>query len=88
MHDILKDAKHGEHIFGPPIHGVGIESEETPLPPGYAFFHEENEPPPLEAKVVTAVGNCGLYTDPWGVGVEDTVVASDQEPLVLTDYPR
>lgn len=51
-------------------------------------FHEENERPPLEAKVITAIGNCGLYTDPWGVRAEDTVVASDQEPLVLTDYPR
>ena len=24
MHAVLQDAKHGDHIFGPPIHGVGI----------------------------------------------------------------
>ena len=88
LHNVLKDAGHGEHIFGPPIHGVGIEFEESPLPPGHAFFHGEKEPPPLEANVVIAVGNCGLYTGPWGVRVEDTVVAGDKESLVLTDYPR
>jgi Xaa-Pro aminopeptidase len=88
LHGILKDAGHGEHIFGPPMHGVGIEFEESPLPPGHAFFHGEKEPPPLEVNVVIAVGNCGLYTGPWGVRVEDTVVAGDREPLVLTDYPR
>ena len=32
MHGVLKEAGHGEHIFGPPIHGVGIEFEEAPLP--------------------------------------------------------
>jgi len=88
LHGMLKDAGHGEHIFGPPIHGVGIEFEESPLPAGHAFFHGEKEPLPLEANVVIDVGNCGLYTGPWGVRVEDTVVAGDNGPLVLTDYPR
>lgn len=88
LHGILKDAGHGEHVFGPPIHGVGIEFEEAPLPPGHAFFHGEEAPPPLEANVVIAVGNCGLYTGPWGVRVEDTVVVGREGPAVLTDYPR
>ncbi|MBI2997080.1 MAG: aminopeptidase P family protein [Deltaproteobacteria bacterium] len=88
VHGILKEAGHGEHIFGPPIHGVGIEFEEAPLPPGHAFFHGEKAPPPLQTNVVIAVGNCGLYTGPWGVRVEDTVVVSPQGPLILTDYPR
>ncbi|MFQ6059002.1 MAG: M24 family metallopeptidase, partial [Anaerolineae bacterium] len=74
LHGVLKEAGHGEHIFGPPIHGVGIEFEEAPLPPGHAFFHGEKEPPPLPANVVISVGNCGLYTGSWGVRVEDTVV--------------
>jgi Xaa-Pro aminopeptidase len=60
LHGVIKEAGHGQHIFGPPIHGVGIEFEETPLPPGHAFFHGEKAPPPLEANVVIAVGNCGL----------------------------
>ncbi len=88
LHDVLRRAGHGDHIFGPPIHGVGIEFEEAPLPPGHAFFHGEKEPPPLPANVVIAVGNCGLYTGPWGVRVEDTVVVDAQGPVVLTDYPR
>jgi Xaa-Pro aminopeptidase len=88
MHDILKDAGHGKHIFGPPIHGVGIEFEEAPLPPGHAFFHGEKEPPPLPANVVISVGNCGLYTGPWGVRVEDTNVVGVDGPITLTRYPR
>ncbi len=88
IHGILKDAGHGDHIFGPPIHGVGIEFEEAPLPPGHAFFHGEKAPPPLRANMVIAVGNCGLYTGPWGVRVEDTVVVGAQGATVLTDYPR
>ena len=88
LHGVLKEAGHGEHIFGPPLHGVGIEFEESPLPPGHAFFHGEKEPPPLEANVVIAVGNCGLYTGPWGVRVEDTVLVGTGGPMVLTGYPR
>ncbi len=88
MHATLEEAGHREHIFGPPIHGVGIEFEEAPLPPGHAFFHGEKAPPPLPANVVIAVGNCGLYTGPWGVRVEDTVVVTPAGPEVLTGYPR
>lgn len=88
MHGILKDAGHGDHVFGPPIHGVGIEFEEAPLPPGHAFFHGEKEPPPLPANVVIAVGNCGLYVGPWGVRVEDTNIVGQDGPETLTSYPR
>ncbi len=88
LHNVIKEGGHGNHLFGPPIHGVGIEFEESPLPPGHAFFHGEKEPPPLEAKVVIAVGNCGLYTGPWGVRVEDTVVVGPKGPTILTEYPR
>ena len=88
LHGILTDAGHGDHVFGPPIHGVGIEFEEAPLPPGHAFFHGEKEAPPLPANVVIAVGNCGLYVGPWGVRVEDTVVVGADGPETLTSYPR
>lgn len=88
IHGILKEAGHSEHIFGPPIHGVGIEFEEAPLPPGHAFFHGEAPPPLLSANVVIAVGNCGLYAGEWGVRVEDTVVVGSEGPDVLTNYPR
>jgi Xaa-Pro aminopeptidase len=88
MHGVFKAAGHGDHIFGPPIHGVGIEFEESPLPPGHAFFHGENAPPPLVANVVIAIGNCGLYLGPWGVREEDTVVVGNEGPVLLTDYPH
>ncbi len=88
LHGILKEEGHEEHIFGPPIHGVGIEFEESPLPPGHAFFHGEKEPPPLVSNVVISVGNCGLYTGPWGVRVEDTIAIGEAGPTVLTGYPR
>jgi Xaa-Pro aminopeptidase len=88
LQGVIKDGGHGGHIFGPPIHGVGIDFEESPLPPGHAFFHGEKEPSPLEANVVIAVGNCGLYTGPWGVRIEDTVVVDSKGFTILTEYPR
>ena len=88
LHGVLKDAGHGDHVFGPPIHGVGIEFEESPLPPGHAFFHGEKAPPPLPANVVISVGNCGLYTGPWGVRVEDTNLVKLDGHETLTSYPR
>lgn len=88
FHSMIKEGGHSEHIFGPPIHGVGIDFEESPLPPGHAFFHGEKEPPPLEPNVVIAVGNCGLYVGPWGVRVEDTVLVGREGSTILTRYPR
>ncbi len=44
--------------------------------------------PPLAANTVIAVGNCGLYLGPWGIRVEDTVVAGPAGPELLTSYPR
>jgi len=88
LHGILKDAGHGAHIFGPPLHGVGIDFEEAPLPAGHAFFHGEKAPPPLSRNVVVAIGNCGLYTGAFGVRVEDTVVVGEGGPRVLTTVPR
>lgn len=88
LHAVLREGGHGDHIFGPPIHGLGIEFEEAPLPPGHAFFHGEKAPPPLSENTVLAVGNCGLYTGPWGLRVEDTIVLTRDEPILLTDAPH
>lgn len=88
MHGRFEAAGHKDHIFGPPIHGVGIEFEESPLPAGHAFFHGEPAPPPLAAGVTIAIGNCGLYAGAWGVREEDTVVVADGGPRILTRCPR
>ena len=87
LHGIFKEGGHGSHIFGPSIHGIGINFEESPLPPGHAFFHGEKAPLPLQAYIVIALGNCGLYTGPWGVRVEDTVVVGEEGPIILTKFP-
>ena len=39
------------------------------------------------AGVVIAIGNCGIYTGPWGVRIEDTIVVGKEGPIVITDYP-
>ena len=88
LHGVLIRAGHQDHIFGPPIHGVGIDFEEAPLPSGHAFFHGEKAPAPLEANTVIAVGNCGLYADGFGVRVEDTIVIREAKPVLLTKHPR
>lgn len=88
MHSVFKKAGHGDHIFGPPIHGIGIEFEESPLPAGHAFFHGEKVPSPLLRNVVIAIGNCGLYTGQWGIREEDTVAVGQDGPLVLTQFKR
>lgn len=88
LHNVIQDAGYGDNIFGPPIHGIGINFEEAPLPPGHAFFHGEKAPPPLEDSTPIAIGNCGIYTKHWGMRLEDTVVVGKDAPLVLTSYPH
>ncbi len=52
------------------------------------FSTVKRNPPALKKNVVIAVGNCGLYTGPWGVRVEDTVVVGKEGPVTLTHYSR
>lgn len=86
LHSVIQTAGYSENIFGPPIHGIGINFEEAPLPPGHAFFHGEKTPPPLEENTTLAIGNCGIYSKHWGIRIEDTVVVGKRSPLVLTNY--
>ncbi len=87
LHGVIQNAGYGDNIFGTPIHGIGINFEEAPLPPGHAFFHGEKAPPPLVENVPLAIGNCGIYTNTWGVRIEDTVVVGKNKPLLLTNLP-
>ena len=69
MHGVIKEGGHGDHVFGPPIHGVGIDFEEAPLPPGHAFLLGEKEPSTLAANVVIARGKLrDLYRPVRGQG--------------------
>lgn len=75
----------GRYFLGPPIHGVGLEFEEAPLPPGHAFFHGEKPLDSLESNMVIAIGNCGVYLGDFGVRVEDTILVTPDAGVRLMD---
>ena len=88
MHEIFEKEGYEEYFVGPPIHGVGLEFEEPPLPAGHAFFHGEEPKDELKPGMVISIGNCGLYMGEFGVRVEDTVAVKDEGHEELTSYPR
>jgi Xaa-Pro aminopeptidase len=88
MHAIFEKEGYEEYFIGPPIHGVGLEFEEPPLPAGHAFFHGEEPKDELKPGMVLSIGNCGLYLGEFGVRVEDTVVVKDKGHEELTTYHR
>jgi len=88
MHEIFEKEGYEEYFIGPPIHGVGLEFEEPPLPAGHAFFHGEEPKDELKPGMVLSIGNCGLYLGEFGVRVEDTVAVTDKGHEELTHYKR
>jgi len=88
MHEIFEKEGYEEYFVGPPIHGVGLEFEEPPLPAGHAFFHGEEPKDELKSGMVLSIGNCGLYLGEFGVRVEDTVAVTDKGYEELTSYSR
>jgi len=88
MHEIFEKEGFEEYFVGPPIHGVGLEFEEPPLPAGHAFFHGEEPKDQLSPGMVISIGNCGLYLGEFGVRVEDTVAVTDKGHEELTRYGR
>ncbi len=88
MHGIFEKEGYEEYFIGPPIHGVGLEFEEPPLPAGHAFFHGEEPKDELKPGMAISIGNCGLYLGDFGVRIEDTVAVTDKGYEELTNYIR
>jgi len=88
MHDTFEKEGYEEYFVGPPIHGVGLDFEEPPLPAGHAFFHREEPKDELKPGMVISIGNCGLYLRDFGVRVEDTIAITDKGREELTSYAR
>jgi Xaa-Pro aminopeptidase len=88
MHDVFEKEGLEEYFVGPPIHGVGLEFEEPPLPAGHAFFHGEEPKDELKPGMVLAIGNCGLYLGDFGIRIEDTVVITSKGHEELTKYKK
>ena len=88
MHGTFEKEGYEEYFVGPPIHGVGLEFEEPPLPAGHAFFHGEEPKDELKPGMVISIGNCGLYLGEFGVRIEDTVAITEKGHEELTSYRR
>ncbi len=86
MHEIFEKEGYEEYFVGPPIHGVGLDFEEPPLPAGHAFFHGEEPKDELKPRMVVSIGNCGLYLGEFGVRIEDTIAITEKGHEELTRY--
>ncbi len=78
----------GDAFLRPVFHGVGIEHEEAPIPGGHAVIHGEEKVEQVEAGMVLAIGNCGIYREGFGVRAEDTIWVGAQGPVPLTRHPK
>jgi Xaa-Pro aminopeptidase len=88
MADTLKAQGFGDAFLRPVFHGVGIEHEEAPIPGGHAVIHGEEKVERVEAGMVLAIGNCGIYREGFGVRAEDTVWVGPDGPVPLTRHPK
>jgi Xaa-Pro dipeptidase len=88
MADTLKAHGFGDAFLRPVFHGVGIEHEEAPIPGGHAVIHGEEKVEHVEAGMILAIGNCGIYRESFGVRAEDTIWVSPDGPVPLTRHPK
>ena len=85
---VLERQGFGGGFLRPVFHGVGIEHEEAPIPGGHAVIHGEEKVEHVEAGMILAIGNCGIYRETFGVRAEDTIWVSPQGPVPLTRHPK
>ncbi len=88
MAHVLERHGFGDAFLRPVVHGVGIEHEEAPIPGGHAVIHGEEKVEHVEAGMILAIGNCGIYRETFGVRAEDTIWVSPQGPVPLTRHPK
>jgi Xaa-Pro aminopeptidase len=88
MADVLTTRGYGAAFLRPTFHGVGTEHEEAPIPRGHAVIHGEEKIDHVEAGMVLAIGNCGIYREHFGVRAEDTIAVTPDGPVELTSYPK
>ncbi len=86
MAGALERQGYGGRFLRPVFHGIGIEHEEAPIPGGHAVIHGEQKVERALAGMVLGIGNCGIYTESYGVRLEDTVWVGEQGPVVLTRH--
>lgn len=84
MADVLAAHGDGDSFLRPTFHGVGMEHEEAPIPGGHAVIHGEEKIEHVEAGMILAIGNCGIYRETYGVRAEDTIWVSPYGPIELT----
>ncbi len=87
MADVLSARGFEDAFLRPVFHGVGMEHEEAPIPGGHAVIHGEERIEHVEAGMILAIGNCGIYREHFGVRAEDTVWVSPDGPTQLTQHP-
>lgn len=88
MANMLEARGYGDRFLRPTFHGVGMEHEEAPIPGGHAVVHGEEQVEDVQAGMVLAIGNCGIYRTDYGVRAEDTIWISPDGPVELTRSPK
>jgi Xaa-Pro dipeptidase len=88
MANVLETRGYADRFLRPTFHGVGMEHEEAPIPGGHAVIHGEEQIEEVQAGMVLAIGNCGIYRENYGVRAEDTIWISPDGPIELTRYPK
>lgn len=88
MANVLDARGYADRFLRPTFHGVGMEHEEAPIPGGHAVVHGEEQVEAVQAGMVLAIGNCGIYRTDYGVRAEDTLWISPDGPVELTCSPK
>ena len=83
MTNVLSTRGYSDAFLRPVLHGVGMEHEEARIPGGHAVIHGEEKVDHVEAGMMLAIGNCGIYREQFGVRAEDTVWVSPDGPIHL-----